>query len=200
MEDELAPDEIATPITQIISATLSTSMYTTLIIVVGHQYIEIDSWKKIGTYLLTFPQFIGFGLWMHDDNQSTRRQYLYSQYLAYYPLLVFGLLEFGNLLFNYLVGEASKKLLSVTAFSLTVFGILGMILLMSFQDYNYLETQLELGLDPFHEGIEVLESEEPEEFEEQSLEQSLEQSQEQSLQQVNDALSWSQLEDTPWCI
>jgi len=75
--------------------------------------------------------------------------------------LIFVFLEFGSLVFDYLIGEACKKLLSVTGFSLTVFGILGMIFLMSFQDYNFLETQIELGFDPFHEAYED-QSEEPE--------------------------------------
>ena len=62
-----------------------------------------------------------------------------------------GLYELFNTSFDYLfvkVDDICEKTLTVTGTSVVVFGLLGMFLLMSFQDYSYFQSQVELGYDP----------------------------------------------------
>ena len=95
-EDLLMEEENETPLFMKITAVLTTAMYASLILVVEHEYKEVEYWKKFGTYLFMLPQFIGFIAWIREDSISTRSFYLRTQYYAYYPLLLLGFYNIGQ--------------------------------------------------------------------------------------------------------
>ena len=75
--------------------------------------------------------------------------------MSYYPMISLGFYEFVNLFFLYLYQEegADKSALKLTGFFLSVFGVIGMFLMMGFQDYNRFQNQLDNGVNPFEEAL-----------------------------------------------
>ena len=70
-------------------------------------------------------------------------------------MISLGFYEFVNLFFLYLYQEegADKSALKLTGFFLSVFGVIGMFLMMGFQDYNRFQNQLDNGVNPFEEAL-----------------------------------------------
>ena len=130
--DLLMEEENETPLFMKITAVLTTSMYASLILVVEHEYKQVEYWKKFGTYLFMLPQFIGFIAWIREDSISTRSFYLRTQYYAYYPLLLLGFYNIGQGIYQHFFGGNYEDQLKVISMSTAVYGILGMILLMQF--------------------------------------------------------------------
>ena len=121
-------------------------MYASLVGVIVTKFVDVVWWKKLIASLLTVPQFAGFFVWVRNDDSSTRKEYLSTQYYSYVALVGVGLFELIDISFEYFMlqrDEVCEKTLAVTGISFVVYGLLGMFLLMSFQDYSYFQSQIE---------------------------------------------------------
>ena len=67
-----------TPIMAIITSSLNTGMYATIVLVIMHKYVNVSTLYKLGASSLTLPQFLGYAYWMHqDEDASSRSIYLW---------------------------------------------------------------------------------------------------------------------------
>jgi hypothetical protein len=98
-EEDLAPsnyhggveDENGTPLFIIISQWFNTGLYVINAISVAVFFDNEEWWKKLLVILLTVPEYVGFGMWMSEDNQENRDIYLILQYISFYSLLGVGI-------------------------------------------------------------------------------------------------------------
>lgn len=136
-----------TPFFMTVSQWLNTSLYLTLTIVVLVAYEQTEWWKKLIFVLFTVPEYIGFIIWMIKDDQANRSIYLICQYFSFFSILVIEIYMLSKLLADRF-SDMPKFLITdlwVTAISLTVFAIFGMLFLVGFQDYNSLLHVVENG-------------------------------------------------------
>ena len=66
-----------------------------------------------------------------------------------------GFYEIINLIFAYLYHEENddKAALKLSGVFLSVFGVIGMFLMLGFQDYNRFQNSIDDGVDPFEKAI-----------------------------------------------
>ena len=71
---------------------------------------------------------------MQENNKETRKVYLYTLYFSYYSLMFVGFYEFINLMLAYLYHEDNedKGALKLSGFFLSVYGVIGMFLMLGF--------------------------------------------------------------------
>ena len=107
---------------------------------------NLAEWKKLTATSLTMPQLIGMLQWLGQDNEDTRKVYLYSQYFSYFSMVLIALYEVTQLMFAYLMSSTAmvdeiEGLLSV----FMVYGVIGAFLISAFEDYMFIRTSLEHG-------------------------------------------------------
>ncbi len=86
-------------------------------------------------------------MWLIKDNQANRSIYLICQYFSFFSILVIEVYILSKLLADRFSDMPLFLMtdLWVTAISLTVFVIFGMLFLVGFQDYNSLLRTIEIG-------------------------------------------------------
>ena len=120
-------------------------MYLTIVVVIFTKFVRVALWKKAVGAALTLPEHIGLAVWLKEDNETNRHIYLYCQYFSYFSLIGSAVYHFFTMLGYYIITQdgVTEVELSVTGFSLILYGVFGTFFLMSFQDYNSLESQAE---------------------------------------------------------
>ena len=120
-------------------------MYLTIAVVILTRIVRVELWKKVIAVSLTVPEHVGFAVWLTDDTKKNRHIYLYCQYFSFFSLIATSLYHFFTMLAEYILMHDSitSAELSVTGTSLVFYGVFGTFFLMSFQDYNALESQAE---------------------------------------------------------
>ena len=122
----------------IVLASLNTLMYVCICVTIMLEFVRIESWQKYTAAAMTLPEYIGFTFWLLSDSEMTRKVYLILQYISYVSLMLMAAYHFAAMLFTYLVTKdpITATEITVTSVSLLVYGILGTILLVAFQDYQ----------------------------------------------------------------
>ena len=140
-----------TPIISLIEASVNTLVHLTVIVLIQTRLLTLVWWKKAAFSALSLPQLVGFIFWLISDTYKVRLRYLITMYFSFATMVTAGAVEFFYLCEDYLDdGLEVEKLDLITVGSLLLaYSVSTLFLVLGFQDYVFLETSLENGVDPF---------------------------------------------------
>ena len=119
--------------TVVISASINSFIYLTVMAVILTRLVNVTLWKKGLVALLGAPEVLFYVRWMFLNNSSTRKTYLIAQYFSYITLLIAGAYEFTELTIDYFAYNSTETTnLAIVGTSFLVFGFLSLLLIQSF--------------------------------------------------------------------
>ena len=163
---DIIKTDLGTPIGMYIETSINTIIHVVTVALLQTKLLTYKQWKKLSVATVALPNLIGFTIWLVKDTVTTRILYMWGLFLTFVVLIGTALTEFVFSLILYLEtgSDLVKKDLVVLATFVTIYGIVVLLLNLSFCDYHYQKTDEENELARLKALIEQEEPDTEEQF------------------------------------